>query len=200
MWKVVQTACCVLTLWASTAVLYAQVIRRGDCQVNAEIWQVPACALESRGTRIYISPVYLPLYFSSAGTPYNGEGAEGMGLAWTRLPQGDWAYFDRTGRIAVRYVATMDNGPSEFYHGLVRVTRQRKWGLADSQGRAVVPMTYDGMMDFQEGKGWLACIGCHIKYERDREYSWFDGGRWIWLDQRGSPSRPGDQPHPPVTP
>lgn len=125
---------CILFVFA-VATLRGEVIRHDGCVVDSEIWSLPKCALEFRNGRLYVSRLYLPLYFSPAETPHDRKGADGMGFAWTRLPEGDWAYFDRTGRVAVRYVAMMDNGPSAFHNGLVRVTRDKKWGLADSHGR-----------------------------------------------------------------
>jgi hypothetical protein len=52
-----------------------------------------------------------------------------------------WIYVDRTGRVLARNVAAMDNGADGFHTGLVRVTRDGKWGLATTRGRLAVPMS-----------------------------------------------------------
>ncbi|MGA2048379.1 MAG: hypothetical protein ABSG96_11840 [Terracidiphilus sp.] len=165
-----------------------QVVHRGDCAVDAEVLLLPKCALETRDGDLYIYKEFLPLFFSSAKDR----------LASTFLPEFLWAYLDRRGLIVVRNVANFDNGPSPFHHGLVRVNREGKWGLADSKGFFVVPLIYDGMLEYEEThRGWRACIGC--RSVSDGEHSWFEGGDWYWLDQRGkvagkaeNPMKPGD--------
>ena len=85
----------------------------------------------------------------------------------------------------VRNVATMDNFANAFHYGLVRVSNGGKWGLADMHGRLVVSLRYDGMLDYQPGEGWKACLGC--RSVSDGEHSGFDGGHWISLDRYGKP-------------
>jgi hypothetical protein len=167
----------------------ARVIHNGDCTVESELLQLPKCAVETHKGRLYVSKAYLPLFFASTGatldvnTPGN--------LASTLLPEGDWAYFNHSGLIVVRNVAVMDNGANEFHHGLVRVTKDNKWGLANIRGQMVVPLTYDGMLDYQADAGWPACTGC--RYVKAGEYGDFQGGNWVRLDRRGNLRPPVEQ-------
>jgi hypothetical protein len=128
----------------------AQVIRNGDCTVDLEIMQLPACAIETHNGKLFVSKAYLPLFFSSTGTGM--QTGTSRNFAWTHIPEEGWAYFNRTGLVVVQNVATMDNGPSEFHHGLVRITKRDKWGLADWQGKLIVPLEYDGILDIRRRK------------------------------------------------
>lgn len=116
--------------------------------------------------------MYVPAIFASTNKP----------LIAVFLPTG-WVYINRRGEVVVSDVAVMDNGANVFHHGLVRVTRDHRWGLADTRGRLVVPLEYDGMLDYQPGKGWQVCTGCRAA--SDGEHGWFEGGRWGWLDRHG---------------
>jgi len=170
-----------LTLAFSAGWAHAQIIRNGDCTVDSALLQLPTCALETHNGRLYVSKAYLSLFFPSIGTSLKMD-TPGS-LASTLLPEGDWAYLNRTGLIVVRNVAMMDNGANDFHHGLVRVTKNNKWGLADIRGQMIVPLTYDGMLDYQADAGWLACTGC--KYVKQSEYGYFQGGDWVRLDRHG---------------
>jgi hypothetical protein len=141
--------------------------------VDREILQIPACALEIRNGHPYLIAKYLPVYIAA-----NSER-----LAWFHLKEDGWAYFDRTGRILVTNVAMMDNGPNAFHHGLVRVVKKNKYGLANLRGELVVPYRYDGMLDYESRHGWRACMGC--RYEQVGEYGDFVGGDWYWLNRYG---------------
>jgi hypothetical protein len=161
----------------------SQVVRRGDCVVDAEVLLLPKCALETRDGHLYIFKEFLPLLFST------GKGR----LASAALPEDGWAYFDRRGLIVVRNVANFDNGPSPFHHGLVRVNREGKWGLADSNGPFVVPLMYDGMLEYEEpNRGWKVCTGC--RSVSAGEYGWFEGGDWYWLDRHGKVAGKAENP------
>ena len=169
---------CILSLLGS-AYARGDVVSHGGCVVDSEIWALPQCALEMKGGRLYVANRYLRLYFPRKEP-----------LAWALLPDGErsrgggWAYFDRKGRIVVQNVATMDNGPNDFHHGLVRVVHKGKWGLANLHGAIVVPLKYDGMLDFDEhSKRWVVCSDCHDV--TSGEYHWFEAGEWFWLDQHG---------------
>ena len=163
----------------------AQVIRDGDCVVDAEILSLPTCALESNNGSLYVKRKFLPLFFAD----------KSQHLAWRSLPADGWAYFDRKGLVLVKNVATMDNGPDEIHQGLVRVTRNGKWGLANLHGSFVVPFTYDGMLGYEPGHGWRACSGCRTV--RDGEYSFFQGGTWIQLNRSGKVAGPAKEPQSP---
>lgn len=72
------------------------------------------------------------------------------------------------GRYLVRDVATFDNGPSPFHHGLVRVVRADKWGLARFDGSMIVPFQYHGLLEPSgHDQRWKACIGCHVVSDGD---------------------------------
>lgn len=146
------------------------------CEVDGETWQLPPCALETRHGHTYVAARYLQKLFSDEHGP----------LVARVLPESGWSYIDRSGKVVVRHVAIMDNYASAFHHGLVRVNEDGKWGLADQHGRLVVPLSYDGILDYQPGQGWKACTGCRTK--TGGEYSWFEGGAWITLDRRGKRS------------
>lgn len=181
-----------LTLAFLSGSAHARVIRNGDCTVDSELLQLPACALETHNGRLYVSKAYLQLFFASTATTDEMD-TPGI-LASTYLPEGDWAYVNRAGLIVVRNVAVMDNGANEFHHGLVRVTKDNKWGLADIRGRMIVPLTYDGMLDYQADSGWLACTGC--RNVKQGEYAYFQGGSWVRLDRRGKVRSPAEPPLP----
>jgi hypothetical protein len=177
--------------WLTTLALvaawpaWAQVVRYGDCSIDWELLQLPDCALSVKGNQLYVSQefatdVFLHRVTGVAATPVIVSGHQWAG---TNLPKRGWAYFDRNGLVVVQNVATMDNGPSEFHRGLVRVTREGKWGLAGLNGELVVPMQYDGLLDYKAGYGWLACTECRTVHQGD--YSWFSGGNWVAIDHLG---------------
>lgn len=157
-------------------VLAAQRSPGQHCVVDVDTAAVPACALETRHGSVHVIAAHVPALFADTT----------QRLTAVFLPTG-WAYIDRRGRIVVDDVAVMDNGANEFHHGLVRVTRGGRWGLADMHGRLVVPFEYDGMLDYQPGKGWPVCKQCRAA--TDGEHGWFAGGQWSSLDQRGRPAR-----------
>jgi hypothetical protein len=161
----------------------AQLVKLPDCVVDIELWTLPKCALETRDGKLYLSKQFLLPFFAPGSKALGAPTPKSNQLASAFLPDGGWAYFDRTGLVVVQNVATMDNGPSEFHHGLVRISKGDKWGLSNPQGRLMVPLKYDGISDYEEGKGWLACSGCHT--ETTGEYHLFKGGKWVWLDRHG---------------
>jgi hypothetical protein len=151
-----------------------QVVRHGDCVVDAEIFELPPCAIKSKAGNLYLSKRYLRLFFSS----------DKDSLEARMIPQEGWAYFNRRGLFVVRHVANFDNCADSFHSGLVRVVSAGKWGLVNSVGAVVVPLEYDGILDPDEGDSrWSACKGCRTV--SDGEHSWFEGGNWCWLNQSG---------------
>ena len=180
---VLKTLCLVALGLVFAGSVSGQVVHRGECTVDAELLTLPKCALESREGRLYLFRDFLPLFFSS------GKGRFGSAF----LAEDGWAYFDRRDLIVVQNVANFDNGPSPFHHGLVRVNRNGKWGLADSRGLLVVPLIYDGMLEYEEpNRGWKVCAGCHTV--SGGEYHWFEGGDWFWLDRHGKVSGKAENP------
>lgn len=171
--------------WAA----HSQVVSYQDCVVDAEILALPQCALENRDAHLYVAKPYLRLFFP----------VEKARLVGRVIPGGGWAYFNKRGMITVRNVANFDNGPSPFHHGLVRVNSKGKWGLADSNGLFVVPLTYDGILEYEEpNMGWKACTGCRLV--SDGEYGWFEGGDWLWLDRHGKVAGKAENPMTPNAP
>lgn len=160
----------------SPSVAKAQGAPCDACKVDVDLPTIPSCALEPRHGRPHVVAKYVPALFASA----RGR------LIAVYLPTG-WAYIDRHGLVVVTDVAVMDNGANDFHHGLVRVTRNGKWGLADTRGRLAVPFKYDGMLDYQPGKGWEVCTGCRAA--SDGEHGWFEGGVWGSLNQAGQAAK-----------
>jgi len=182
---------------ASAFPLVGEVVKVGTCAVDSELLILPDCAVVNRSGNLYIVHGFLRTFFSDGGfgIAVSTVMVEGHRLAWSDIPHAGWAYFNRNGLVVVKNVATMDNGASQFHHGLVRVTISNKWGLANIRGEMVVPMTYDGILEYEESYGWRVCSGCRT--ESDGEHSWFVGGKWQWLDQKGRLS--GEAPDPMVS-
>jgi hypothetical protein len=148
--------------------------RETTCHVDPEIMLLPACAVRSEHGRLRVMPSY------AATLSFNR-----YGLTPVCLPQTCWSYINRRGWVIVRDVAVMDNGASDFHRGLVRVRRDNKWGLADTRGKLVVPLRYDGMFDYESKTGWVACSGCREVGDKWGEHHWFEGGQWLRLNARG---------------
>jgi len=143
-----------------------------DCAVDRELIALPSCAVRSERGRLRVIPKHV------AALSFNKHG-----LAPALLTGTGWTYINRRGWVIVRDVAVFDNGASEFHRGLVRVTRDGKWGLADARGRLVVPLRYDGMLEYRPADGWGACEGCRTV--QGDEHSWFEGGNWLRLNAQG---------------
>ncbi len=166
--------------------LNAQNVRVGQCEIDMQVWgPLPACAIEKKGKELFILKEFVEPLGKGQWTPV-GENE----VAWTVLPTG-FAYFDRSGKIVMTDVAILDNGPSPFHEGLVRVEKYKKWGLADSEGKLVVPLEYDGILEFDDGR-WLACKGCTT--ETSGEYHFFSGGSWVAIDKFGKVKGPANDP------
>ena len=162
----------------------AQVVTFGGCDIDLELIDLPKCSVQVKDGHLYVLKGFAEYVISHRhimGVAAEAVVVEGRHLACANLPGAGWAYFDRTGRVLVQNVATMDNGADPFYHGLVRVTKDNKWGLADVKGRLVVPLTYDGIIG--DEKGWIACSGC--QQVTAGEHSWLSGGAWYRLGRHG---------------
>jgi len=150
-----------------------QVIKSQGCTVDLEIVALPSCAVAIKGDRLYVAKAFVGPLFSGSTSR----------LSSRVLPDVGWAYFDRTGLVRVKGVAPFDNGASYFHFGLVRVIANGKYGLANDQG-AMVTSLYDGMEEFdKDHHGWRTCNSCHVV--KHGEYSFFEGGAWVWLDRKG---------------
>jgi hypothetical protein len=171
----------------------------GKCSIDLEVPVLPKCALEIRNGQLFVLRKFAEDVFAGRihGLAANPVRVDKDRLASIWLDEGKWSYFDPTGRVVVQNVAAFDNAASEFQDGMVPVTKDGKWGLADTKGRFVVPPQYDGMAGW-EGPGWLVCSGC--SFVQKGEHSWFSGGHWFQLDAKGrvageakDPSSPGKQ-------
>jgi hypothetical protein len=145
---------------------------KGNCVADAELIEMPPCAVQHASGRARILPSHLAtLNFDRHG------------LAPVYTQEDGWMYVNRAGWSIVTHVAFFDNGADFFHHGLVRVAYSGKWGLADRHGHIAVPMLYDGLLDPDSNGIWLACTGCTMV--KQGEYSSFQGGDWVKLDRRG---------------
>jgi hypothetical protein len=154
----------------------------GNCKIDLELMNLPPCAVETRNGRVFIKKKLVEILFTRPSITAKSVKIGGRSLDCVFVPGTGWSYIDRSGQVIVKDVALFDNGGSPFHHGLVRINRDEKWGLANSKGKLVVPLEFDGLLEFSSGR-WLACKGC--KTQRSGEYSFFDGGSWFAIDQRG---------------
>jgi hypothetical protein len=160
-----------LSASAWTGSLFGQ--SKPQCTVGDEDvpWSFPACALTTQHGEQYVSPKYLK------GSEFNA-----YGLTWVHLVPGGNVYVNRKGRIVVHDVSTMDNGADFFHRGLVRLERGGKYGFADSKGRIIVPIRYEGASNSEED-GPQVCVGCRT--ELIGEHGEFKRGQWFNVDARG---------------
>jgi hypothetical protein len=172
MWRVFRIVAIMLA-WsiACTGSLLGQ--SKPQCTIGPEDvpWSFPACALTEAHGEQYVSPKYLK------DLEFNG-----YGLTWIHLVPGGYVYVDRKGRVVIRDVSMMDNGADWFHRGLVRLERGGKYGFADSEGRVIVPIRYDGASNTDED-GPRVCVGCRV--ERQGEHGVFKGGQWFNVDPHG---------------
>jgi hypothetical protein len=159
----------------------AQDAHNENCAPDPELIAVPPCAIQHIGGQTRIIQSHLT---TRSFNKY------GLAPAWI---EGGWTYVNRRGLVVVENVAIMDNWANEFHHGLVRVTHNDKWGLADTHGKQVVPLQYDGALDYEPGIGWLVCKGC-VDTPINGEYSWYKGGQWFRLNAQGKLIGPTKSP------
>jgi hypothetical protein len=80
----------------------------------------------------------------------------------------------------------MDNWADTFHDGLVRITRNGKYGFSRPDGHLIIPPIYDGAMNFDHGKAKV-CQGCISKcVDQECEYRAFSGGHWLEIDTKGT--------------
>ncbi len=107
------------------------------------------------------------------------------GLAVVYSHEEGWMYVNRKGRVIISGVAVMDNGADVFHDGLVRFSKNNKWGFADEKGRIVVPPIYDGAMNFENGLAKV-CKACELKcVDKECEKHFFSGGEWFYIGTKG---------------
>jgi hypothetical protein len=136
---------------------------------------LPACVIQAHKDALYIPKKYW------MHPSFNRYGLSGFWIqSFGRV------YINRSGRIVIRDVAFMDNGPDDFRHGLVRINRDQMWGYADPAGRIVVPLKYSCALNYKdkyEDIGPLVCVGCRIHLQGD--YHVCAGGTWFHVDSHG---------------
>ncbi len=156
-------------------VAQSQPLQTAPCVVEDESYFLPACVVQTRNGALYIPRKY---WRHAAFNRY--------GLSAFIIEAFGNIYINRSGRIVIRDVATMDNGPDDFHHGLVRINRGDKWGFADSTGRIVVPVKYSCALNYAgrsiDSKPRV-CVGCRI--EQHGEYHSCVDGQWLYTDIRG---------------
>ena len=172
----------VLLLLAASSSLKSQIVQVGNCTVDLELMNLPPCAVETRNGQVFILKELAEILFTRPSIAARQVKLDGQSLACVFVPGTGWSYINRNGHVIVKHVAFLDNGGSPFHHGLVRINLDKKWGLANATGRLVVPLEFDGILEFNSGR-WLACKRCKI--QRIGEYSIFTGGSWFAIDQRG---------------
>jgi hypothetical protein len=146
-----------------------------SCIFDFQRGEIPNCLRQTATGQFFIAPDALKqLQFDS------------YGLAAVLSPREGWMYVSRRGIVVVRGVPTMDNGPDSFHDGLVRVVRNKRYGFANRKGQLVIPLTYDGAMNFEKGKAKV-CKGCESKCAGgDCEHHVFSGGEWLQIDTHGN--------------
>jgi len=152
---------------------------------DMEIPVIPACVIQTRNGVLYIPKKY---WMYAAFNRY--------GLAAFTIRTFGRVYINRAGRVVIRDVAFIDNGPDDFHHGLVRINRGDLWGYADPSGRIVVPVEYSCALNYKDSHqdyGPLVCTGCRV--ERKGEYESCLGGHWFHVDNHGQ-IRPAPAPNP----
>jgi WG containing repeat len=112
--------------------------------------------------------------------PYGSNGLAGVWIA------GGWTYVNRHGEVVITGVPTVDNGPDEFHDGRVRFVKNKKYGFADHNGKAVIPPVYDGALPFHDGRANV-CSGCVDKcVDQHCEHHAFSGGHWLRINPDGT--------------
>jgi len=136
---------------------------------------LPACVIQARNDALFIPKKY---WMHPTFNRY--------GLSPFTIQSFGHVYINHTGRIVIRDVATIDNGPDDFHHGLVRINHDQMWGYADPSGRIVVPVKYSCALNYKDkyqDYGPLVCSGCRL--EKQGEYTSCLGGQWFQVDIHG---------------
>lgn len=171
-----RAAVCVLAFFGLCGFASPQATKHASCVVeDIGTPTMPACVIQSRDGVLFIAKKY---WMHPAFNRY--------GLSAFTVESFGRVYINRSGRIVIRNVALMDNGPDEFHHGLVRVNCEAMWGYADPSGRIVVPVKYSCAIN-TEDIGPLICVGCRV--EQMEEYHACRGGNWFKVDPKGHLAR-----------
>ncbi|OGP86984.1 MAG: hypothetical protein A2031_10260 [Deltaproteobacteria bacterium RBG_19FT_COMBO_43_11] len=172
--KIFQIFMAIVLFWGALA--YGEINTKGHkCLLPAQdFMEVDNCIFSSKTGQLFIAPTYIKeLSF------------EKHGLAVLYSSEEGWMYVNRKGRVVISGVAAMDNGADVFHDGLVRFTKDNKWGFADVTGKIVVPAIYDCAFNFENGLAKVS-HGCELKcVDEGCEYFYFSGGEWFYINTRG---------------
>jgi hypothetical protein len=167
---------CTFVVFAPHAIASPPTPEHTPCVVeDIDAPMMPACVVQSRNGILYIPKKY---WMHPSFNRY--------GLSAFIIESFGNVYIDRAGRIVIRDVASIDNGPDDFHHGLIRINRGGKWGYADPTGRIVVPVKYSCALNFRDqfqNVGPIICVGC--RWEQQGEYHACLGGEWFRTDSEG---------------
>ena|SRR4030042_2822637 len=147
----------------------------GKCVLPAQDFkEVSNCVKLSKKGQLFITPQHIKkLSF----------GKNGLAVVYSK--EEGWMYVNRKGRVIIRGVAVMDNGADVFHDGLVRFSKNSKWGFADVKGKIVIAPIYDGAMNF-ENRLARVCHGCRFECAgSDCEHHIFAGGEWFYINTKG---------------
>src|SRR4030065_2150550 len=163
--KIFQIFMAIVLFWGALA--YGEINTKGHkCLLPAQdFMEVDNCIFSSKTGQLFIAPTYIKeLSF------------EKHGLAVLYSSEDGWMYVNRKGRVVISGVAAMDNGADVFHEGLVRFSKNNKWGFADVKGNIIVPAVYDGALNFKDGSAKV-CKGCVLTcVNKACEQHYFSGG------------------------
>lgn len=176
LWRFLGIAAVTISLGSSMTVL-GQFKRAANCPVKeSDQWVKPACIVRVRNGLLFVPRKYL-----------KQQEFNQYGLTALWVESFGPLYVNRKGRVVIRDVALIDNGPDDFHHGLVRVLRSGQYGYADPTGRIVVPVKYSCAINFKDQYsviGPLVCVGCRI--EKEGEYTACLDAKWFRTDLNGN--------------
>ena len=142
------------------------------CLFDLERGEVPNCLHKSADGELFVAPqIAKQLDFDAHGLAVIRSGSEG------------WMYVNRSRKVVIAGVPSMDNWADSFHDGLVRFVRNGKYGFANRAGHIVIPPIYDGAMNFDSGTATV-CNGC--KSKSVGEHHVFSGGEWFHIDSEGT--------------
>lgn len=85
-------------------------------------------------------------------------------------------------------VYAVDNGNDYPIDGLFRILDERgqKMGIANMEGKVVVPPKYDAIFPYKDGLAAVA-VGCKtVRPADDPEHEYTVGGKWGFIDKQGN--------------
>lgn len=179
-------AACSSVLVLSSAAQSSRSPQKPACMVeDIDTPVMPACVIQALNDALYIPRKY-----------WMHANFNRYGLSAFTIESFGRVYINRSGRIVIRDVAFIDNGPDDFHHGLVRINRDQMWGYADPSGHIVVPVKYSCALNYKDqfqDYGPLVCVGCRV--EKKGEYDFCLGGHWFQVDTHGH-LEPAPAPNP----